>query len=180
MTTLFTRRTVVALSAYLRRIELSLQRSLGEDARKLRDYLDREVQPPVAVVAEWAASFGSPAKTATPTECFGPSLLWGRLQLLLRGRVAINANHVAQIGSLLQQLLAELEVTDVVDRGFAPIRLELCLASIALLGYVPDVATRERILRVEHLNQNLFLPTEPFETIAEGPGWMTPCPGQTV
>lgn len=184
MTTMFSRRTVVALSAYLRRLELSVDRSLREDAAPLRIYCEQEIQPALSAVAGWLTSIGG-SGSATPAldrkRRGGPSTVSGRLQLLLRNRIRFDAAEVGLIAATLQQLSAALNQATVVEPGvFAPIRLRLREDSDALLRYVPDARTRRRIERVEHRNQNPVLATEAFESLAGGPGWLTPQRGKIV
>ncbi len=177
MTTMFSRQTVVALSAYLRRLELSVDRSLREDAAPLRNYCDKEIQPALPVVAAWltGVSETDAGTSAQPrARDIGPSMLSGRIQLYLRDRLRLDTAQVGRIAATLRQLSDALREAVVVEpEAFVPIRLRLREAGDLLLRYVPDASTRRRIERVEHRNQNPVRSTEAFESLAGGPGWLT-------
>jgi len=176
MTTMITRRTVVALSAYLRRLELSLDRSLGEDANRLRDYCEMQIRPTPVVVGEWLSGVGRPG-TATDGPSYigrvGPPMPLGRLQLLVLGRIGLKCEQLWQIGTIVRQFADALHDALIVEpEVFVPIRLKLREASDALLKYVPDAFTRGRIERVEHRNQGPLLPTLAFDSISGGSDWL--------
>lgn len=182
MMTVLSRRTVVALSAYIRRLELSVDRSLREDAALLRDYCEKEVHPTPSAVAEWLMSVsGGGDSVASATREVRPSLISGRLQLYMRGRLQLDTAHVGRMAATLQQFSDALRQAAVVEpHVFVPVRLKLTEASEWLLRYVPDARTRRRIARVEHRNQNPVHPTEAFESLAGGPDWLVPHRGKIV
>jgi hypothetical protein len=182
MTVTLTLETVIALSAYLRRLELSIDRSLREDAAPLRAYIEREVRPPLPVVVEWAMGFGGiHAASIRATKFLGPSLLFGRMQMWVRGTVGLDPEQISRIGVMLQELSQALLAADFVDPSvFAPIRLDLRRASDALLRYVPHARTRRRIQRIEHRNQNPVIETEEFTALVGEAKWLTPHDGQRV
>lgn len=81
--------------------------------------------------------------------------------------------EVRLIHSTLKNFLAALNRCQIVEPEiFVPIRLGLDEAANVTARWIPDARTRNRIYRVEHLNQNFMLKTESIDDICNHHDWI--------
>jgi hypothetical protein len=171
---------LTGLSAYLLRLELSVDRALRQGIGSLRDYCEGAAKPTLRQVldkldsmcviggAEGLMQMGSCAPRHGYLRTFIGWFEWH-----LRGSVAFSVSEVRFIHSALLQLSTELDRHQTVEpEVFGPIRLRLTKAYAICIARIPDKGIRGKISRVEHLNQNFMLKTETIDSICDHRNWL--------
>ena len=170
---------MIGFCAYLRSLEMSLDRSLKDKIDPLRDYFERGSIPKLRQVVERLSALGI-TPDITLNLAFPlvrrrelPSKWMGRMQWHLLGGIVINVNEIRSVYSALLKCLTELDRRQRVDPEiFAPIRLYLRLTVDILQESIPNAKLRGRIYRVKHLNENAVLRTESIESITGHRDWL--------
>lgn len=178
--TSFSRLFLIGLSAYLLRLEMSVDRALRQGIGPLKDYCEGATIPTLRQVLNKLASMSAVDGTNKPMREDASVLLNGFLLKFiawlgwyLRGSVVFKEREVMFIYSALFQLSTELDRCQTVDpKVFVPIRLRLLEASSLCITRIPDRGVRGRIYRVEHLNQNIMLKRETIDSICGHQDWL--------
>jgi len=171
---------LTGLSAYLSRLELSVDRALRQDIGLLKDYCTEKTAPKLKQVLsrlDMISAVGPADRFAVPMP---PVRQRGSLSILaawfswyLRGGVVLTASEIQAIKSNLRQLSDALDRCQSVDPDtFVPIRLRLLEMGSLCKACIPDRKLRGKINCVEHLNQNPLLRTETIETICGHRNWL--------
>lgn len=170
---------LIGLCAYLRRLEMSVDRSLREEIKPLKDYCEGSSMPTLRQVLDRLSLIGagemiqnSPQdeSLAFPRELY--SILIARIQWYSRGGIIMKEGEVQFIYSTLLKLSVALDQCQIVDPDiFVPIRVRLYVAGDFRLRCIPE-RIRKKIYGVEHLNQNPMLKTETVESICNDPNWL--------
>jgi hypothetical protein len=172
---------LIGLSAYLRRVELSVDRALRQDIGPLKDYCQGAAVPTLRQVLGRLGSIGEAddkdeqkQENAWPINDGPLALLFAWLGWYLRGRVFFQNSELRAIHASLLDLSNELEKHRTVDPdAFAPIRLRLRQIGDACIARIPDRGVRRKIYSVEHLNQNPNLKTETIDSICDHRDWLS-------
>lgn len=165
---------LLGLCAYLRQLELSIDRSLGNLA-DFKAYCETGPTERLARVIE-RLGFFLPQITGVPSvnKELRTSPLFIRLwSWYSQAGVDVDGVLLMKVRALLERIAATLNAPTELSRNeFVEIRLDLNQAIHCLSYQIFPVSKRNTTLAVEHLNQNSILKTNSIAAIAGDANWL--------
>ena len=171
---------LIGLCAYLRRLEMSIDRALRGEIRPLKAYCKGNAIPTLQQVLNRFSSIGVGVKIEKPLwndPCIPPPGAWSVLiawsQWYFRRGILLKESEIQRVHTSLLELSVALDQHVIVDpEVFGLLRVRLGGIVDNLLRYIPNRRIRKKIYRVEHLNQNPMTKTLTIESIFNQQDWL--------